>query len=113
MPEIQPVALLVQVCNTYVLVLDMTSYGDDKLAACHVKFLSTESIPFCKGGSIIMGRVKVGVLHMQSFQDSKVTKANVNHISTLFLQSSQKAASFWFEFLHDAQILTVCLEMHT
>ena len=39
----------------------MMSYVDDKSATCHVKFLTAELVPFCKGGSIILGRVKVGV----------------------------------------------------
>ena len=50
----------------------MTSYVDDKFATCHVKSLSAKLIPFCKGESIIMGRVKVGVRHVQSFWDSEV-----------------------------------------
>ena len=79
----------------------MTSYVDDKSAACHVKFLSAKLIPFCKGGSIIMGRVEVGVPHMQSFWDLKVIKTNFNHRSTLFLWLSQKTASFLYEFLHE------------
>ena len=39
----------------------MTSYIDDKSAACHVNFLSAKSKPFCKGGSIIMGWVRRGL----------------------------------------------------
>jgi hypothetical protein len=76
----------------------MMSYVDDKSAACHVNFLSAESIPFCKGGSIIMGRVDVGVLHMQSFWDSKVIKPNFHRRSTLFLWSWQKS-SFIFVWI--------------
>ena len=79
----------------------MMSYVDDKSAACHVEFLSAKSIPFCKGGSIIMGRVEVGVPHMQSFHDLKVIKAKFNNKGTLFLWSSQKAASFLYEFLRE------------
>ena len=79
----------------------MTSYVNDKSGACHVKFLSAKAIPFCKGGSIIMGRVEVGVPYMQSFRDSKVIKTNFNRRSTLFLRPPQKTASFLYEFLHE------------
>ena len=36
---------------------------------------------------------------MQSFHDSKVIKTNFNRRSTIFLRSSQKTASFLYEFL--------------
>ena len=86
MTEIQLVVLLVMVGNTLVLVYlyDVTC---DKLAACHVTFLIAKSMSFCKGGSIIMGRVEVGVPHMQLFWDSNVIKTNINRRSTLFLRS--------------------------
>ena len=95
----------------------MTSYVDDKSAACHDNFLSAESIPFCKGGSNIMGRVEVGALHMQSFRDSKVIKTNFNRRSTLFLQSSQKRSLIFYEFFCEvgritARIHNVCMEIH-
>ena len=60
----------------------MNSYVDDKSAACHVNFLSAESIPFCKGERIIFDRVEVGVPHMQSFWDSRVMNTNLNRRST-------------------------------
>ncbi len=66
MTEIQGVVLLLPAGNT-------------------VKLLSVESKLFCKGGSIILGRIEVGVPHMQSFWDSKVIKTNFNCRSTLFL----------------------------
>ena len=55
---------------------------DDKSAACHVNFLSAELIPFCNGERIILGRVKVGVPHMQSFRDSRVINTKINRRST-------------------------------
>ena len=48
-----------------------------------------------------MGWVEVEVPRMQSFRDLKVIKTNFNRISTLFLWSSQKAASILYEFLHE------------
>jgi hypothetical protein len=93
-------------------------YIDDKSAACHVNFFSVDSTPFCIVRSIIMGRVKVGVRHMQSFWDSKVLKTNVNHRSTFFLHRHKKTASFLYEFLcevgqNNCGIHTVRVEIPT
>jgi hypothetical protein len=68
----------------------------------HGKFLGAKSIPFCKGGSITIGRVEVGVLHMQSFWDSKVIKKVLIVEAHYFYDRHQKAASFLYEFLREA-----------
>ena len=73
----------------------MTSSVDDKLAAiCHVKFLSAKSITFYKGGSIIMGWVEVGVLHMRSFQDLKVIKTVLIAEAHYFYNHHKKQCHF-------------------
>ena len=77
----------------------MNSYVDDKLESCHDNYLSVKSIPFCKGERTILGRVEVGVPHMHSFWDWRVTNTNLSHRNTWFLRSSKNAASFLYEFL--------------